>query len=74
MDNKIEFENHMEYSSDEKHASVKSMDYVDVEAKLGTHTLTDADFSVETMDPVEARRIMRKIDFRIIPLLSLLYL
>jgi hypothetical protein len=80
MADKIENEKRMEYGSEEKAIGLSSEASPTVEpTKDGLRTV-DAGLppdQVITEDEVsqdEARRIMRKIDYRVIPLLSVLYL
>lgn len=72
---------HIECHTEEKQVGINSSTAFanDSTTQNGLRTV-DAGFDPNdvrteyTVDPVEARRIMRKIDFRVIPLLSLLYL
>jgi hypothetical protein len=72
---------HVEYGREEKQIDTSSPASSAIESTTkGELRTVDAGLDVNdvlnehTVDPVEARRIMRKIDFRVIPLLSLLYL
>lgn len=76
MAEKHEKEEHREYGSEERQAGIQSTDSspgVDVKSDLRT---VDAGISTDqiVVDEQESKRILRKVDYRLIPLLSLLYL
>ncbi|KIW54648.1 hypothetical protein PV05_06996 [Exophiala xenobiotica] len=80
MADKIEDEKRMEYGSEEKAIGLSSEPSPTVEpTKDGLRTVDaglppDQVVTEDEVSQAEARRIMKKIDYRIIPLLSVLYL
>jgi hypothetical protein len=77
MAQKIEGKQHFEYGSDDKQTDAQLTP--DIEGKDSKELKTvdaglSADDVVLQFDKKEARRILRKIDYRLVPLLGVLYL
>lgn len=77
MAQKIEGKQQLEYGADDKHTEAQLTPDVESknskELKSGDAGLSGDDVVLQ-YDKHEARRILRKIDYRLIPLLGLLYL
>lgn len=74
MDEKHTTQN-VEYNVDEKDVGLRASP--DIEEKEDLRTVdagVSADQAQLRFDKMEARRILRKIDYRLIPLLTILYL
>ncbi|KIX07389.1 uncharacterized protein Z518_02042 [Rhinocladiella mackenziei CBS 650.93] len=73
MAEKNENQRHYEYGNDEKQIGIEPTPSPDTQDGLRT---VDAGLPADQViyDQLEARRVLRKVDYRIIPLLTLLYL
>src|ERR1700761_9134810 len=73
-------EKQMAYSTEEQHMELRSPAFSSIEPAKNELRTVDGGLDAsellteDTMDPQAARRVVRKIDFRVIPLLRLLYL
>lgn len=70
MADKIDPPKHVECGSMEKQMGINST----VPSPDGSAKANGEDIAELAVDPAEAKRIVRKIDIRVIPILSLLYL
>lgn len=64
----------LEYGANEKEIGLKSTDKVDGDVLRTVDAGYDPDQVDVQYDPKEVRRILRKVDYRLIPLLAVLYL